>query len=77
MTFFEIWSARPIYDAAKIKVPTLVVRGDRDSFADKQLAAKIPGAQETVVVDATHWGPYERNRDGFTAASRAFLSTRK
>lgn len=71
---FEIWSDRPIYDAMGIKVPTLVVRGDRDLFADIRLAAKIPGAQETVIVDATHWGPYERNGYGFLAATRAFLS---
>lgn len=73
---FEIWSDRPIYDAAKVRVPTLVVRGDRDVFADKELAAKIPGAQETIVTDATHWGPYERNRDKFVAATRSFLSTK-
>lgn len=73
---FEIWSDRPIYDAAKVKVPTLVVRGDRDVFADTQLAAKIPGAQEAIVADATHWGPYERNRDKFIAATGSFLSAK-
>jgi len=70
---FEIWNDRPIYEAARVKVPTLVIRGDRDLFADKELAVKIPGAQEAVVLDATHWGPYERNRDNFLAATRRFL----
>lgn len=73
---FDIWSDHPIYEAAKVKVPTLVVRGDRDLFADKELAAKIPGAQEAVIQDATHWGPYERNRDRFIETTRAFLSSK-
>jgi len=70
---FEIWRNHPIYDARAVKAPTLVIRGDRDIFADRGLAAKIPGAQETIVVEATHWGPYERNRDKILSAARRFL----
>ncbi|MDH6260786.1 pimeloyl-ACP methyl ester carboxylesterase [Bradyrhizobium sp. BR13661] len=71
---FDIWSDRPIYDAAKVNIPTLIMRGDRDFFADERLAAKIRGAREIVVPDATHWGPYERNRDKFLTAASAFLA---
>jgi len=71
---FEIWRNHPIYDAAAVKTPTLVIRGDRDMFADQGLAAKIPGARETVIIEATHWGPYERNRDQIVSAAHRFLA---
>jgi len=74
---FEIWRNHPIYDASAVKAPTLVIRGDRDIFADQGLAAKIPGAQEKIVVDATHWAPYERNRDQILDAARRFFLTRE
>ena len=70
---FEIWSNRPIYAAERVKVPTLVIRGDRDSFADQALARRIPRAQEVVVSEATHWLPYERNRGAFVSALREFF----
>ena len=50
-----------------VKTPTLVIRGDRDMFADHGLEAKIPGA-----ADATHWGPYERNRDHIIDVAERF-----
>lgn len=71
---FEIWRNHPIYDASAVKTPTLVIRGDRDMFADQGLAAKIPGAQERIIADATHWGPYERNRDHIIDAAERFLA---
>lgn len=71
---FEIWRNHPIYDAAAINVPTLVIRGDRDIFADQSLVSKIPGAKEAIVAEATHWGPYERNRDQILSAARRFLT---
>jgi len=71
---FDIWRDHPIYDAAAVKMPTLVIRGDRDLFADPGLAAKIPGAQEKFIIDATHWGPYERNRGDIISAAERFLA---
>lgn len=71
---FEIWRNHPIYNAGAVKAPTLIIRGDRDIFADQGLATKIPGAKETIVVEATHWGPYERNRNKIQASARRFLA---
>lgn len=71
---FEIWSDRPIYEGRQVGAPTLVIRGDRDLFADRRLASEIPGATERVVVDATHWVPYERHRDQVLTATRQFLA---
>jgi pimeloyl-ACP methyl ester carboxylesterase len=71
---FEIWNNRPIYDAALVKVPTLVIRGDLDSFADTALAAKLPLAREVVIADATHWLPYEKHRGILVAVLRNFFA---
>lgn len=49
----------------KVPSATLVVRGDRDSFADPALAAKLTSAasvREVVVPLATHWLPHEAQR---------------
>ena len=62
---YAIWNDHPIYDAAAVRVPTLIVRGDHDVFADAGLAAKLTGApelREVVVPRATHWLPYEAPR---------------
>jgi len=74
---FEIWSGRPIYDASRVKVQTLVIRADRDFFADKALAGKLPQAREVVIADATHWLPYEKNRAALVGALREFLGNTK
>ena len=71
---FEIWSSRPIYEAAQVEVPVLVIRGDRDVFADKALASKLPRAKEVVIPDATHWLPYEKNRGELVRVLREFFS---
>lgn len=70
---FEIWTRRPIYDPARVIAPTLVIRGDRDVFADPALAGKLPKGRELVIDDATHWLPFERNRDTLFDATRRFL----
>ncbi|HJV44529.1 MAG TPA: alpha/beta fold hydrolase, partial [Bacillota bacterium] len=62
---YYIWSNKPIFDAQKIKVPTLVIRGDQDFFADPTLIDKLTNAskkKEVVVKEATHWLIYEKNR---------------
>lgn len=71
---FEIWSSHPIYEAAQVKVPVLVIRGDRDVFADKTLASKLSQAKEVVISDATHWLPYEKNRIELVRVLREFFS---
>ena len=71
---FEIWSNRPLYDASRVSTPTLVVAGDRDVFADRALAWKLPHATDFVIPDATHWVPFETKRDVLFRATREFLS---
>jgi pimeloyl-ACP methyl ester carboxylesterase len=71
---FEIWSNRPIYDASRVRVPTLVISGDRDVFADRDLPKKLPNATGLVIKDATHWLPFEKNRESLFRATREFLS---
>lgn len=73
---YHIWSARPIFDAARITVPVLVIRGDADFFAEPGLAAKLTGAprkEEVVIKDATHWVLYEKHRDRLLSATEEFL----
>jgi len=73
----EIWRGRPVWDAASIRASVLVVRGDRDLFADPQLAAKLTSAaavREVVIPDATHWVLYERRRDRLLAEAGTFLA---
>lgn len=70
---FEIWSNRPIYDASQVRVPTLVIAGDRDVYADLDLPKKLPNATGLVIRDATHWLPFEKNRESLFRATREFL----
>ena len=73
----EIWRGRPVYDAAAIRAAALVIRGDRDLFADKGLAAKLTSAasvREVVIPEATHWVLYERQRDRLLSEAGAFLA---
>ncbi|MBI4729356.1 MAG: alpha/beta fold hydrolase [Acidobacteria bacterium] len=74
---YSIWTGRPIYDASAIRASTLLVRGDRDQFADPSFLDRLTGAaerREVVVGDATHWLLYERNRDQLLREVRTFLS---
>jgi pimeloyl-ACP methyl ester carboxylesterase len=55
---FDIWNNRPLYDATKIKAPTLVIYGRLDIFAEVGLATKLTGskaASEIAIPEATHW----------------------
>lgn len=73
----SIWRNKPIYDAGAVKAPTLIVRGDRDLFADKGLVDKLTGAasrKEVVIENATHWVLYEKKRAELIAAVDAFLA---
>jgi pimeloyl-ACP methyl ester carboxylesterase len=70
---FEIWLDRPIFDASAIKVPTLVVYGDADLFADRKLAKALPQGSEQVLPRATHWVPFEDGRTALYEAVRSYL----
>lgn len=73
---YYIWSNKPIFDAAKIKQPILIIRGDADFFADSEFINKLTGAaqkKEVVIKDATHWVLYEKNRDQLLSETVNFL----
>jgi len=65
--YFKILESLGEHDAAhvleSIKVPTLVITGDRDSFTPRQLAQqmarRVPGGEILVVRGATHYTAVE------------------
>ncbi|SFW98425.1 Pimeloyl-ACP methyl ester carboxylesterase [Thermoactinomyces sp. DSM 45891] len=76
---FSIWTDRPLYDVSKITSPTLVIYGDSDFFAEKNLLQKLTGVKEkkeVVIPEATHWALYEKNRDQLLKATEQFLQTK-
>lgn len=73
---FSIWTNRPLYDLSKITSPTLIIYGDADFFAEKNLLEKLTGTKEkkeVVIPDATHWVLYEKNRNELLTATDQFL----
>ncbi|WP_416829229.1 alpha/beta fold hydrolase [Ectobacillus polymachus] len=77
---FSIWSNKPLYDASKITVPTLVIYGQDDFFAEHNMLDKLTGTKEkkeVVIPDATDWAIYEKNRDILTGETLKFLSNGK
>lgn len=58
----EIWSTKLPFEPAQIKVPTLVLRGDRDFYVTGALAPQIQGSHDIVLHHATHWVLYEKGR---------------
>lgn len=75
---YSIWIDKPIYDAAKITAPVLVIAGDSDSFADPSLFCSLthsPDRREVIIPDATHWVLYERNRDVLLSETETFLGS--
>lgn len=76
LDLYNIWSSKPIFDASKIKAPTLLVRGDADFFADPGYINALVGTtvkKEVVIKDATHWVLYEKNRDQLLTETANFL----
>lgn len=73
---YYIWTGRPLYDASRIQAPTLLIRGDRDEFADPTFIDRLTGAasrREVVIGDATHWLLYEKNRGQLLREVQGFL----
>jgi pimeloyl-ACP methyl ester carboxylesterase len=74
---FEIWNGRPVYDAARIVVPTLVIHGDADDFSDSTLVPRLTnscGRREVIIGDGTHYMLYEHVRTQMYGALDAFLA---
>ncbi len=72
----SVWSDKALFDAAKIRVPTLVVRGDMDPLAEPNLARKLKGTKivrEVVIKNATHWMLYEISHDEVFLETLRFL----
>ena len=76
---FYIFTERPVYDASKIKVPTMIIRGDDDPTATeadaKGLMAKIqsPMKRYVSVGNATHFLGLEKNYMQLFRAVQTFL----
>ena len=75
---FEIWNNRPIYDISKLFKSTLIIYGENDLFADKDLYEKLKSVhdkKEIIIKDATHWVIYEKNRNKFYIEVIKFLNS--
>jgi pimeloyl-ACP methyl ester carboxylesterase len=76
---WEIFHARPIYDAAEIKVPTLVIRGSNDPTATRPdgmgLYDKLGSSvkEYTEIGYSTHFAVLERPAPQLMRAVQAFL----
>lgn len=74
---YHIWNNHSIYDVSKVKQPVLVIYGNKDIFADKNLYQKLKNSKfkkEVVIQNATHWLIYEKKRKAFDDAVIQFLN---
>ena len=79
LDMYRVWSNKPLFNAAKIRVPTLIVRGDLDVYADPDISRQLTGTKimrEVVVKDATQWMLYEKSHEQVFAETSRFLSGR-
>ncbi|HJV47515.1 MAG TPA: alpha/beta hydrolase [Bacillota bacterium] len=77
---YSVWSNRPLYDLSKITSPVLVIYGDSDFFAEKNVLDKLPGTKikkEVVIPEATHWAIYEKNRKKLLEETSQFLKQKQ
>ncbi|MHB9052798.1 MAG: alpha/beta fold hydrolase [Thermoleophilia bacterium] len=60
---YEIWYERPVFDASLITAPTLIIRGDHDTFSnDPGFMPALTNAPIKRYIElplATHWAIYE------------------
>lgn len=60
---YQIWTGHPVFDASLITAPTLIIRGDHDTFSDDPgFMAALTNARTKRYVqipEATHWALYE------------------
>lgn len=50
------------YKLAQISLPALVLQGDHDAYASIRVAQQIQGSHEVILLNSTHWVPYENGR---------------
>lgn len=75
----RVYTKRPIYDAAKITCPTLILRGEQDSASRNEdmqglFAQLICPKQRIDIPNASHYGILEKGADRFFEAIGEFLS---
>lgn len=75
----NMWASEPNWadaDVAKITTPTAIVLGDHDEAITRahtdRMAALIPGAQEVILQDASHFAMLQAPAE-YTAAVRALI----
>ena len=76
----RLWSGHALYDASRIRVPTLLVRGAWDSVCDDRDAARLlqdidraTPARDCVIAAGTHLMHLETNRGALWRAVNQFL----
>ncbi|PEN96676.1 alpha/beta hydrolase [Bacillus cereus] len=77
---YSIWHNRPLYDASQITSPVLIIYGEDDVFADRDMLAKLTGTKqkkEVVIPNATHWAVYEKNRHVLWKEVLNFIETKE
>jgi alpha-beta hydrolase superfamily lysophospholipase len=80
--FVDLLRATPQFDASKITVPTLVIRGAHDTFAtreDNQALTEALGStvkQYVEIPNASHMIPYEKANMQFYKAVTDFLDAK-
>jgi pimeloyl-ACP methyl ester carboxylesterase len=78
----DLFRATPQFDASKITVPTLVIRGAQDTFAtreDNQVLTEELGStvkQYVEIPNASHMIPYEKANMQFYKAVTDFLDAK-
>jgi pimeloyl-ACP methyl ester carboxylesterase len=80
----ELWSGGKLFEPAEIKVPTLIVRGEWDSYSTDADAkwlfdslTQTPVKRDVKIARATHFMLFEANRFDLYAETRGFLAGEK
>jgi pimeloyl-ACP methyl ester carboxylesterase len=80
----ELWSGGTLFEPAEIKVPTLIVRGEWDSYSTDADAKwlfdslkQAPVKRDIKIARATHFMHFEANRFDLYEETRAFLAGEK
>lgn len=80
----ELWSGGKLFEPADIKVPTLIVRGEWDSYSSDADAkwlfnslTQAPVKRDVKIARATHFMHFEEKRFDLYQETRAFLDGEK
>lgn len=78
LDLIDSWTEKPKYEAKSITVPTLLIYGSGDFFADKVFFDQLTHTnykEQVVIQDASHWLLYEEKRTIFYQSIINFLGT--